>query len=211
MMIRELAPTGLRGLLLVTFAAAFMSTISTQMNWGASYLVNDLYRRFVAPTADDRELLTVSRLASALVLLLGGAVGWFMVANGISVDDAWSFLAAMGAGVGTVFILRWFWWRINVWSEIWAMVGSLAVFTAFRLAVPGALGSEYRSLLVALITMGIWLTATFATQPEPQAHLVAFYARSDPPVQAGPRPPQPACGPRAGSAAASFAPRSAPR
>ncbi|MDO8348878.1 MAG: sodium:solute symporter family protein, partial [Planctomycetota bacterium] len=103
MLIRELAPVGLRGLLLVTFAAAFMSTISTQMNWGASYLVNDVYKRFVAPGADDRRLLRMSHLASVAVLALGGAVAWFMVVRGVSVDDAWAFLAALGAGVGGVF------------------------------------------------------------------------------------------------------------
>ena len=181
MMIRELAPTGLRGLLLVTFAAAFMSTISTQMNWGASYLVNDVYRRFVAPQADDRRLLIVSRLASALVLLLGGAVGWFMVASDVSVADAWAFLSAMGAGVGAVFILRWFWWRINVWSEISAMVGSLVVFTVFHYAVPEkALAGEYRSLIVAVITMVLWLAVTFATPPESRDHLIAFHRKVRP-------------------------------
>ncbi|HEU4417492.1 MAG TPA: sodium:proline symporter, partial [Planctomycetota bacterium] len=132
-LIRELAPTGLRGLMLVTFAAAFMSTISTQMNWGASYLVNDLYKRFVAPTADDRQLLRVSRWASFAVLVLGGFVAWLMITQGLSVDDAWAFLAAMGAGVGAVFLLRWFWWRINAWSELVAMFGSLGVFTAVKL------------------------------------------------------------------------------
>jgi len=97
MMIRELAPVGLRGLLLVTFAAAFMSTISTQMNWGASYLVNDIYKRFIAPDADDRQLMRASRLASGMVLALGGVVAWLMLQYGISVDTAWAFLAALGA------------------------------------------------------------------------------------------------------------------
>ncbi|HLQ38480.1 MAG TPA: sodium:solute symporter family protein, partial [Planctomycetota bacterium] len=132
MLIRELAPVGLRGLLLVTFAAAFMSTISTQMNWGASYLVNDVYRRFFAPQASDHRLVLVSRIASALVLLLGGGAAWFMIVRGVSVDDAWKFLAALGAGVGVVFILRWFWWRINAWSEIAAMGGSLVCFMAIK-------------------------------------------------------------------------------
>ncbi len=183
--IRELAPTGLRGLMLVTFAAAFMSTISTQMNWGASYLVNDLYKRFVAPEADDRQLLRASRWASGLVLLLGGGVAWLMVTRGISVDDAWAFLAALGAGVGGVFLLRWFWWRINAWSELAAMFGSLAVFVGVKLwqdALPEAdrMLGEYRSLLVASISLGVWLVATVLTAPEPREHLVTFYRRIRP-------------------------------
>lgn len=180
-LIRELAPVGLRGLLLVTFAAAFMSTISTQMNWGASYLVNDVYKRFVAPGADDRKLMRASRTASAGVLLLGGLVAYVMLTREVSVDDAWAFLAALGAGVGAVFILRWFWWRINVWSEITAMIGSIGLFAICgRWSVTKDLASEYRSLLVALGTMVLWLAATFLTRPEPTAHLVAFYRKIRP-------------------------------
>ncbi|MFM1870771.1 MAG: Sodium/glucose cotransporter [Planctomycetota bacterium] len=185
MVIRELAPVGLRGLLLVTFAAAFMSTISTQMNWGASYLVNDLYKRFVAPQADDRQLLRVSRIASGIVLLLGGVVAWFMLANGLSVDDAWKFLAALGAGVGTVFLLRWFWWRINAWSELAAMFGSLAIFvgvTVWQNRLPEAerMAGEYIALLVALLSLVLWLAVTFVTAAEPTTHLVAFYRKIRP-------------------------------
>jgi len=181
MMIRELAPVGLAGLLLVTFAAAFMSTISTQMNWGASYLVNDVYKRFVKPDAQDHQLVRASRTASTAVLLMGGAVAWFMVAQGISVDDAWAFLAALGAGVGAVFILRWFWWRINVWSEIAAMVGSVVIFTVFKVFVPEEqLRAEYRSLIVASCTLVVWLVVTFLTKPEPDDHLVAFYRKVRP-------------------------------
>lgn len=190
MVIRELAPVGLRGLLLVTFAAAFMSTISTQMNWGASYLVNDIYKRFVAPDADDRHLMRASRIASGLVLLLGGGVAWWMLSGGVSVDSAWAFLAALGAGVGAVFILRWFWWRINVWSEIVAMVGSLLLFVVFTLLqeagdsgpAPGLadVPDEYRALIVALGTLALWLVATVLTRPTDRAHLVAFYRKVRP-------------------------------
>ena len=193
MMIRELAPTGLRGLLLVTFAAAFMSTISTQMNWGASYLVNDVYKRFVAPDASDRQLMVASRIASGIVLLLGGGVAWWMLTYGISVDQAWAFLAALGAGVGAVFILRWFWWRINVWSEITAMVGSLLLFAIFtwlqatpdgaseaRWPALAALADEYRALIVASGTLVLWLLATLLTRPTEREHLTAFYRKVRP-------------------------------
>ncbi|HEX6812934.1 MAG TPA: sodium:solute symporter family protein [Planctomycetota bacterium] len=185
MLIRELAPVGLRGLMLVTFAAAFMSTVSTQMNWGASYLVNDIYRRFVNPDASQPQLLRTSRIASTLVLLLGGGVSWYMIVFDVSLDDAWQFLAALGAGVGSVFILRWFWWRINVWSEIVAMIGSLVVFVGVKIwqrnvLEADRLPSEYTSLIVASLTLLLWLSATLLTRPEPREHLIAFYRKIRP-------------------------------
>ncbi len=181
MLIRELAPVGLRGLMLVTFAAAFMSTVSTQMNWGASYLVNDLYRRFLNPQATERQLMRASRLASGLVLLLGGTVSYYMVVGEVKIDTAWQFLLALGAGVGAVFILRWFWWRINAWSEIAAMVGSICFYALFStLPQTSGLPTEYRSLLVASSTLGLWLLVTFLTRPEPKAHLQAFYRKIRP-------------------------------
>ena len=181
MLIRELAPTGLRGLMLVTFGAAFMSTVSTQMNLGASYLVNDVYKRFLRPHADDRELVRASRWSSTLILVLGGLVGWYMVALDKKIDAAWQLLLALGAGVGAVFILRWFWWRINAWSEIAAMVGSIAFYLlASNLDATRELPTEYRSLIVASCTLGVWLLVTFATRPEPREHLIAFYRKVRP-------------------------------
>ncbi len=181
MLIRELAPTGLRGLMLVTFAAAFMSTVSTQMNLGASYLVNDLYKRFVRPDASERQLVAASRWASALSLLLGGAVSYYMIVGGKKIDDAWQLLLALGAGVGLVFILRWFWWRINAWSEIAAMVGSFTFYVLVtELPQTGGLATEYRSLLVASCTLGLWLVVTLVTRPEPTAFLTTFYRRIRP-------------------------------
>ena len=181
MLIRELAPAGLRGLMLVTFAAAFMSTVSTQMNLGASYLVNDVYKRFVKPDADDQQLVHISRLASALVLLLGGAVSYYMVVGNKKIDDAWQLLLALGAGVGAVFILRWFWWRINAWSEVTAMIGSITFYLLVtNLDATKDLPSEYRSLMVACSTLVLWLLATFLTKPERQEHLIAFYRKVRP-------------------------------
>ena len=177
MVIRDLAPVGLRGLLLVTFFAAFMSTISTQMNWGASYLVNDVYRRFLRPQASERELMRASRGASAFVLLLGGVAGWVMVVEQVSVDDAWKFLAALGAGVGAVFILRWFWWRINAWSEIAAMVGSLGFYVLMQRV---EWKEEYRQLAVALLSMALWLAVTLLTRPERDEVLQSFFRKVRP-------------------------------
>jgi Na+/proline symporter len=185
MLIRELAPAGLRGLLLVTFFAAYMSTISTQMNWGASYLVNDLYRRFVSPQASERKLVLVSRLASVLVMALGGLTAWIMSVNNVSVESAWAVLAALGGGLGLPLMLRWFWWRINAWSEIAAMAASLVMFAFVQLwqgslAKGDRMAGEYTSLLVATGSLGAWLAATFATAPEPREHLAAFYRRIRP-------------------------------
>jgi solute:Na+ symporter, SSS family len=174
MLIRELAPTGLRGLLLVTFAAAYMSTISTQMNWGASYVVNDVYKRFLAKDAGDAQLVRAARWASALVLVLGGATSWVMIRFRVSPDEAWGYLAALGGGLGSVFMLRWFWWRINAWSEIAAMVASLVMFGVVQL-FPFGIAAQYTALIVAGVSIVAWTLTTFLTRPEPRAHLVAFY------------------------------------
>ncbi|HEB54643.1 MAG TPA: sodium:proline symporter [bacterium] len=184
-MVMSLAPVGLAGLLMVTFFAAYMSTISTQMNWGASYLVNDLYRRFLAPEADDRQLVRMSRLASGLVLLLGALCAFWMRAKNISVDEAWAILAALGGGLGSVFLLRWFWWRVNAWSEIAAMVASIALYfavTSWQASLPAdeRLAGQYTSLLVATGSLLVWLVATFATRPERPEVLVAFYRKVRP-------------------------------
>ncbi len=180
--IRDLAPVGLRGLMLVAFFAAFMSTVSTQMNWGASYLVNDLYKRFIRPNADERHLTRVSRVASLAVLVAGIVSARLM--QDISVDEAWKLLAALGAGTGAVFMLRWFWWRINAWSEIVAMAASLVAFAA----VSGFVESnEYRLAVVAGLTIAAWVVATYVTRPEDDETLVRFY-RSVRPAGPGWRP-----------------------
>jgi SSS family solute:Na+ symporter len=170
MVMRDLAPVGLRGLLLVTFFAAFMSTISTQMNWGASYLVNDFYKRFVRPDAEGPHLTRVSRLTSLLILAIGSVAAYLM--RDISVDEAWKLLAALGAGTGAVFMLRWFWWRINAWSEIVAMIASLVFFVVVSRFVES---NEYRLAVVAGLTIVAWLAATFITAPESRETLERFY------------------------------------
>jgi len=170
MVMRDLAPVGLRGLLLVAFFAAFMSTISTQMNWGASYLVNDFYKRFLRPDADDRHLTRASRVASVVILVIGSLAAWLM--RDISVDEAWKILAALGAGTGAVFMLRWFWWRINAWSEIASMIASLVFFIVVSRFIEG---NEYRLAVVAALTVAAWLTVTFITAPEERHVLESFY------------------------------------
>jgi Na+/proline symporter len=175
MLIRDIAPPGLLGILLVAFLAAYMSTISTQINWAASYLVSDLYLRFLKPDADESRLATVSRWASVLVTLFGVAASWLM--RDLAVDEAWKLLAALGAGTGAVFMLRWFWWRINAWSEISAMAASLVYFLIVSRFV---VSNERRLAVVALLTIVTWLLVTFLTRPERSEVLEAFYARIRP-------------------------------
>ena len=175
--IRELSPSGVRGLMIVTFFAAFMSTISTQMNWGASYLVRDIYQRFIKPDASDKQLTGVSRLVSLGVLLLGGIVSGVMVESGISIDEAWTILLALGAGTGAVFILRWFWWRINAWSEITAMLASLGYFIYFRSRFEH---NEETMLAVACATIVTWIVVTFITPPDSREVLERFYRKVRP-------------------------------
>lgn len=184
MVIRDVSPQGVRGLILATFFAAFMSTISTQMNWGASYLVRDVYQRFIAPEANDKHLTRASRIASLLVLAAGGGVAAWMQQTSFSVDNAWQLLLAVGAGTGSVFMLRWFWWRINAWSEIVAMAGSLVFYLLLRSRIPT---SEVLMACVAGLTVIAWLVATFLTRPTDTQTLEAFYRKVHP-WRAGWRP-----------------------
>ncbi|HXV59501.1 MAG TPA: sodium:proline symporter, partial [Vicinamibacteria bacterium] len=175
MLIRDVAPAGLRGLMLVAFFAAFMSTISTQVNWAASYLVGDFYRRFVRPQADETHLTRASRVATIFVLVIGAGSSWLM--RGLAVDEAWKLLAALGAGTGAVFMLRWFWWRINAWSEISAMAASLVYFVIVSRFVQA---NEHRLAIVAALTIVTWVAATFLTRPENDVTLERFYERIRP-------------------------------
>ena len=170
----ELSPPGLRGLLIATFFAAFMSTISTQMNWGASYLVRDVYQRFIAPEANEKQLTAASRWASLIVLCAGGVTSYLMF--GQSVDDAWQMLLALGAGTGAVFMLRWFWWRINAWTEIVSMVASLAYFLALKNVEP----VQVKMLFVAMLTIMTWMGVMLLTPSESDEVLDGFYRKVRP-------------------------------
>ena len=178
----DLLPTPFRGLMLAAFAAAYMSTVSTQLNWGASYLVNDFYRRFLKPTASERHYVSVSRGATIVLFLLSLLVTWQLS----TIEAAWRFLLALGAGTGLVLILRWYWWRINAWSEISAMIASFVVsLTALQVVprmLPGA--GPIVDAWVMLVTVGvstiIWLTVTFLTRPESERILDGFYRRVRP-------------------------------
>ena len=178
----ELLPTPWRGLMLAGFAAAYMSTIATHLNWGASYLVGDVYKRFIKRNETDRHYVKVSRVVT--VLLFFASIG--VTSQLTTVEGAWKFLIALGAGTGLVLILRWYWWRINAWSEISAMIASLfASLIAFQV-VPSRFpaGDPRADTWVLLITVAIstvtWITVTFLTRPEPDAVLDRFYRKVRP-------------------------------
>jgi len=177
-MMVDFLPVGLRGLMLASFAAAYMSTQATQMNWGSSYLVNDLYRRFVRRGASERHYVLASRLATLLTLILSIVVTVFM--NQIS--KVWELLLTLGAGTGLVYILRWYWWRINAWSEVAAMasalVTSLLLRSVFDPATPR--GFAWNLIATTATTTVVWLAVTFATRPEAPETLDAFYAKVRP-------------------------------
>lgn len=178
-MINEFLSPGLRGLLLVSFLAAFMSTVSTHLNWGASYIVNDVYGRFVRRNAPQEHYVLVSRIATVALAVCAGAVA-LRIKN---IGDAWIFLWAMSSGIGLVLILRWFWWRINAWSEIAALGSSLVAMTVIVLWA-GASGTplELRhQILVVPVSIACWVAATFLTAPESPEKLRAFCERVRPP------------------------------
>jgi Na+/proline symporter len=177
----QLLPNGFRGLLLASFAAAYMSTIATQLNWGSSYLVNDFYARFVRPGGSDRHYVFAGRVATFITMVLSVVVTYFM--NRIT--SGWELVLTLGAGTGLVYILRWYWWRINAWSEIAAMSAALVISIGlqwsgtFDAGTP--IGFAQTMLTTVAIATAVWLAATFMTAPEPQETLVSFYRRVHPP------------------------------
>lgn len=178
--VMDLLPAGLTGLVLAGFAAAYMSTISTQLNWGASYLVNDLYARFWRAEPDSKTLVRISRLATVVIMLSSVVVTYFLT----SIEGAWRFLLAIGAGTGLVLILRWYWWRINAWSEISAMIASLVVSVVLWFGVGLDPDDPTQWAWIMLATVGastlVWLLVTFVTEPEDEQVLRAFYSRVRP-------------------------------
>jgi SSS family solute:Na+ symporter len=159
--------------LLVAFFAAYMSTISTQLNWGAGYLVNDLYKRFMKPDETDAHYVMISRLATVLLGVVGMIVSSFIS----SISGAWGFIMQCGGGLGLVLILRWYWWRINAWSELAAMIAPVLISipffimeTPFEEALP----------ITVLFTTIIWLLVTIFSAPTEQATLARFYKQVRP-------------------------------
>jgi Na+/proline symporter len=180
---RDLLPSGLRGLLFASFLAAFMSTISTQLNWGTSYLVNDVWRRFIQPQASEKQLVRVSRWLTFAVAV----VGLVVTANLDSISQAWGLILSASAGLGFVLILRWYWWRINAWSELAVTLSPIVLMTAaliagaFDASIPGLSAAFPLNLFaVAGFSIALALVVTFATRPTDPARLDAFYRRTRP-------------------------------
>ena len=173
-------PIGFKGLMLASFAAAFMSTVSTQLNWGSSYLINDFYKRFIRKDASPQHYVMAARWATVGLVLAGALVTSQMQ----TIAGAWKFLLALGAGTGAVYILRWFWWRINAWSEISAMIASFVVSLYLQLGLGMDTGDAAVFARVMLLTVAastvVWLTVTFLTAPESEETLLRFYRKVRP-------------------------------
>ena len=178
-------PSGLLGLVLASLIAAYMSTISTQLNWGSSYIVFDFYKQQINPNASEKRLVAVGRIATIVLMVLSALLA-LLLQNAFQIFD---YLLKFGAGTGLIFILRWFWWRINAWSEITAMfvsgIVSLifvipSVQNAFFNAETGIFPPWMEYLLVVLITTIIWLAVTYMTKPEKKEVLQNFYKKTQP-------------------------------
>ncbi|HET7564312.1 MAG TPA: sodium:solute symporter family protein [Gemmatimonadaceae bacterium] len=166
-------PVGMMGLMIAGLLAAYVSTISTHLNWGTSYIVHDFYRRFMRPGADEKHYVLVGRIVTAVLAVLGALLTFELETARQSFD----LLLSIGAGTGLIYLLRWFWWRINAWSEIAAMASSFLVAFGFFIANKmGAQIPDYVSLLyTVVITTVIWVGVTYVTAPTSRATLVRFY------------------------------------
>ena len=168
-------PSGLKGLVVAALLAAYLSTMSTHMNWGASYLVNDVYVRFVNRDAKEKQLVLLGRVSSALIAIAAGA---FMLTLGTA-SEAFNLLISVGAGTGAIYLLRWFWWRVNAWTEIVGMVVSLTIALFFRYsAATAAYSSSLKLLITVFATTLAAVIATFAFPPADDATLRAFIDRT---------------------------------
>jgi solute:Na+ symporter, SSS family len=173
-------PASLRGLMVAAFAAAFMSTVGTQLNWGASYLVNDFYRRFLRISAPDRHYVHASQVATVILTVIAAIITHYMD----SIAGAWKLLIVTGAGTGAVLILRWYWWRINAWSEVSSMAAAFAVSvllqTVFGLDSDNPVQFAYLILITVGVTTVVWVATTMLTKPESDKTLEKFYRKVRP-------------------------------
>jgi Na+/proline symporter len=174
LMIRYL-PAGLLGLLIAVFLAAYMSTIASQLNWGTSYLINDFYRRFIKRDGDEKHYVLVSRLGIILMTIFSLLITKYFLTT---ISGAWEFIINASAGMGAVLILRWYWWRLNAWSEISAMIAPLIIYPIAHY------GFGMQSPITLYPTVGgttiIWLVVTYLTKPVNENHLLEFYKKTHP-------------------------------
>jgi SSS family solute:Na+ symporter len=192
MVVNDHVPHALRGIVLAGFLAAFMSTIATQLNWGTSYLVEDFYRRFLRRGATERHYIHVSQIVTLLLVVVTGYVS----AHLVSIRSGWQVVLQLGAGTGSVYLLRWYWWRINAWSEISCMLTALSVTLALHwqwLSMTLLGRDEFFSgsstvvfaktaLTSTVTTTVVWVIVTFLTKPEPDLILTSFYRKVRPQV-----------------------------
>ena len=192
-----LLPKGIIGLMVASLIAAFMSTIDTHLNWGVSYLINDIYKRFYKPNESETHYVFIGKILTVILMILAA----FTALKMQSISKAWEFIFSMGAGIGLVLILRWFWWRVNAWSEITALATSILITISLEIIAWNQTivsGNEYTLFGSAPVLFGIvlqvhhklmiivpiaiiaWLSATFLTEPEPKQHLETFYKRVQP-------------------------------
>jgi Na+/proline symporter len=173
-------PSYLRGFMLAAFAAAYMSTIGTQLNWGASYVINDFYRRFVNRSETEKHYVIASQVVTLLLMAASLIITFYMD----SIGGAWKLLLVTGAGTGTVLLLRWYWWRINAWSEVSAMICAAVVSILLQVVLKWnsdlPLDFAYLMLVTVGVTTVVWVVVTIMTSPEPIETLVAFYRRVRP-------------------------------
>src|SRR6202045_762698 len=175
LVVSQHVPPALRGIVIAGFMAAFMSTIATQLNWGASYLVSDFYRRFIKRDADDKHYVLISRLATVLLVIASAGISVLLS----DIRSGWQVVLEVGAGTGGVYLLRWYWWRINAWSEISAMATALLVTVWLRWTEPfsgtNPVVFAKTALTTTVITTLVWLVVTYLTKAEPEPVLVKFY------------------------------------
>ncbi len=182
-MLSRLNP-GWLGLVTASIIAAYMSTIGTHLNWGSSYVVNDFYKRFVKPDAPEKELVLVGRISTVGLMVIAGLTALFLLNNA---TQAFNILILSGAGTGAIYLLRWFWWRINAWTEIVAMFGATIVAIILVIFVPDeavatkVLDAFSSKLLIAVgCTTVTWLATTYLTRPESMDTLINFYQKINP-------------------------------
>ena len=176
-MMVDLLPSGLKGLMLASFFAAFMSTLSTYLNLSSAYLVNDFYKRFIKKEASERHYINISRIATLILSVITGIIAYQVT----SIIGVFKFLIAFGSGTGLVYIIRWYWWRVNAWSEISAMISS-TVMTIIVYTHPLFKASPYYerlSLIIAVSTV-VWVVVTLITRPAPDEKLMEFYRKTNP-------------------------------
>ncbi len=174
LMLRYLPP-GLLGLLIAVFLAAYMSTIASQLNWGTSYLINDFYRRFIKKNAPEKHYVLVSRFGIILMTIFSLLITRYFLTT---ISGAWEFIINASAGMGAVLILRWYWWRINAWSEISAMIAPLIIYPFARYVM--GLHSPITLYPTVFGTTVVWLVVTYLTRPVDENKLVAFFKRTHP-------------------------------